>query len=331
VTHLRYAVRTLRRSPWYTATTIGVLGISMALATVVFAIVDGVLVKPLSLPQPSELFLVRADVTNTKGAVTTDRVQAPPVSGIEIDAWREAIPEIPLTAVSTPFRFKRTDGREYWAANVDAQFFDVMGLRPLAGGFVPEDYDWDQRDRGRAIRPLLVSHRYWQQVLGGDPGVIGRTVDRWERDGITWGERIAGVLPRDFVFPVDPEEPQPELVSPMPRRPGLNVDYQVVLRLRQSADLPRVRDRLLVGLRQAAAAAPPASHQRHSPFDTARLVPLAEQLARYEKPAFVLLFSGAALLLLLGCLNVAGLAAVGALIPSMRAARVDPVEALRSE
>jgi len=227
----------------------------MALATVVFAIVDGVLVKPLSLPQPSELFLVRADVTNTKGAVTTDRVQAPPVSGIEIDAWREAIPEIPLTAVSTPFRFKRTDGREYWAANVDAQFFDVMGLRPLAGGFVPEDYDWDQRDRGRAIRPLLVSHRYWQQVLGGDPGVIGRTVDRWERDGITWGERIAGVLPRDFVFPVDPEEPQPELVSPMPRRPGLNVDYQVVLRLRQSADLPRVRDRLLVGLRQAAAAA----------------------------------------------------------------------------
>jgi predicted lysophospholipase L1 biosynthesis ABC-type transport system permease subunit len=47
LTDLRYAVRSLWRAPWYSATVVGVMALGMALATTVFAVVDGVLFKPL--------------------------------------------------------------------------------------------------------------------------------------------------------------------------------------------------------------------------------------------------------------------------------------------
>jgi len=305
VTSLRYAVRTLRRSPWYSATVIFVLGIGIALATVVFAVVDGVLFKPLLYARAQELFLVHAERS------TAPSPSAPPVSFIEIDAWRAALGEILLTATSTPYRFKRTDGREYWAANIDEHFFDVIGERPLLGGFAPEDWDWYQPEEGRAVRPVLVSYRYWQQVLGGDPNAIGRTHEEWRRHNTTWGEHIAGVLPQDFVFPLDSTAPQPEILSPIPRtrRLSLDPDYHVLLRVPPSTDLASVHARVLDGLRQAAVVAPPEGHQRHSPFDGVRLAPAVDELGRHERPAFALVFCGAAVLLMLACLNVAGLTA----------------------
>jgi hypothetical protein len=55
MSELRYALRALRGSPWYSATVVAVMGISMALATVVFAVVDGVLFKPVPYPRANEL------------------------------------------------------------------------------------------------------------------------------------------------------------------------------------------------------------------------------------------------------------------------------------
>ena len=302
---VRYAVRTLRRSPWYTATAIAVLGTGIALATVVFAVVDGVLFKPLPYPRAGELQIVRAERSNTPSAST------PLVSFVEIDAWRAALPELQLTAVSAPHRFRRTDGREYWAADVDERFFDVLGVRPLLGGFAPEDFDYFQAEQGRAIRPLLVSYRFWQSELGGAPDAIGRLHGSWRRDSVQWGERIVGVLPPDFVFPLDSDDPQPEILSPIARRRRgpLNAEYRALLRAPVASDRSRVRERLLDGTRRASLVAPPDGHQRDAPIDGVRLVPAVEELGRRERSAFALTFAAAAVLLLLACVNVAGLTA----------------------
>jgi putative ABC transport system permease protein len=305
----RYAVRTLRRSPSYAVTATAVLGIGIALATVAFAVVDGVLFKPLPYSRPHELYLVRADVTNVPGSITTGRSQPPPVSGIEIDAWAAALPGIAMTAVSSePFAFRRGDGPEYWAAEVDERFFDVLGSRPLLGGFNPEDFDWYRADEGRAVRPVMISYRYWQRTLGGDPNAVGRNLAEWRRPGLTWGERVVGVLPPDFVFPVDADQPQPEILSASRGTRGWEPGYQVLLRLPADTYLASVRDRLMDGARVAAQVTPP-DHQRHAPFDAVRLVPVTDQLGRHERPAFAMVFAGASVLLLLSCLNVAGLAA----------------------
>ena len=300
---LRYSFRTLRRSPWYAATAISLLGIGIALPTVVFAIVDGVLFKPTPYPRPQELYLVRADRT------TAPAVEPPPVSFIEIETWRAAATEARLTAVSSaPYRFKRTDGREYWAADVDEHFFDVVGIRPLLGGFSREDFDWYQPDQGRGVRPVLVSYRYWQSELGGRLETIGVVGDAWRRESILWGQRVVGVLPPDFVFPLDSGKPQPEIVSPIARgfRSSARVEYQALVRA--PAAVAELGVRLAAATRRASLGAPPDGHQRDAPFDTVRLLPLADELGRHERPAFALVFAGSALLLLLACVNVAGLA-----------------------
>ena len=156
---------------------------------------------------------------------------------------------------------------------------------------------------------VLVSYRYWQRELGGDPTVGGRIFDEWERDGVRWAQRIAGVLPPDFVFPVDPDDPQPEMLLPMRRAVGPSErDTFALVRIPPTSDLTSVRERLLAGTRQAALAEP-LHGRRQVPFDTVRLVPVAPQLARQERRGFAMVGSGAAVLLLLACINVAGLAA----------------------
>jgi putative ABC transport system permease protein len=301
----RYALRTLWHSPWYSATVIFVLGIGIALSAVVFAVVDGVLFKPLPYSRIEELRIVQPERSSAPSS------SAALVSFVEIDAWAAAIPGVPLTAMSKPRRFRRSEGHQYWAADVDERFFDVLGIRPLIGGFSPEDFDWYQPDQGRGVRPVLVSYRFWQTELGGAPDAIGRIDGSWKRGAMQWGERIVGVLPLDFVFPLDSDEPQPEILSPIARgfRGPLNTDYRVMLRAPSGTDVVRIRERLLDGTRRAALAAPPRGHQREAPFDGVRLIPAVDELGRLERPAFAITFAGAAVLLLLACVNVAGLTA----------------------
>src|SRR5687768_16389412 len=65
---IRHALRSLRGSPWYAGSTVIVLGAGMALAAVVFAIVDGVLFKPLPYPDADRLFVIDARVTSQPGS-----------------------------------------------------------------------------------------------------------------------------------------------------------------------------------------------------------------------------------------------------------------------
>jgi hypothetical protein len=82
------ALRRLRRSPWYTGGVVGVLALGLALATVTFAVVDGVLFKPLPYTRSQDLFVVRADVS------TAPQADVPLVSAREIDAWTSAGPNL---------------------------------------------------------------------------------------------------------------------------------------------------------------------------------------------------------------------------------------------
>ncbi len=301
---LRYAVRSLRGARLYTITVVSVLGIGVALCTVVFAVVDGVLFRPVPYPRPEELFVVRADRT------TDPRVTQSPVTFGEIDAWRAAVPDAAMTATSNvPYRFKRTNGREYWAADIDEHFFDVVGTRPMVGGFSAEDFDWFKPEQGLGVRPVLVSYRYWRAELGGRREAIGRVEDAWRRQGMQWGERVVGVLPRDFVFPLDSDSPQPEILSPIARgyRTPLRADYRVLLRTPRPVASAGIRERLLEATRHAATAAVPGGHQRDAPFDAIRLQRAVDELGRKERPVFALTFGAAAVLLLLASVNVAGL------------------------
>jgi predicted permease len=308
---LRFAARSLRHAPWYAATVVGVLAAGVALTTTAFAVVDGVLFKPLPYPRAHELYLVRSDLT------TAPSLEPPAVMGWDLAAWADAVPELAVTTVTAAHAFATMAGRDRSSMDVDEHFFDVLGVRPLLGGLASEDFAWPPQSRptgSGSVRPVIISYALWQGAFGGDPNVAGRTVM-----GHYSGYRIRGVLPRDFVFPLDVGDVPPDLLTPVSAREMRERGGgQMIVRVRRAADLPGVRDRLLGATRRRAAMAPPAmnSHERalfgdqwQPRFDDVRLLPIVEHLGARQRPAFALVFAGAAVLLLLACVNVAGLAA----------------------
>jgi putative ABC transport system permease protein len=208
-----HAFRSLRRAPWYAATVIGVIAISIALSTTVFAITDGALFNPLPYTDASRLFAT---------AHSRSRLPEPPrvfadVSPSLLHAWSAAVPDVKLTVLN---RSDEPVGRydRVLAGQVDAVFFDVIGLRPMLGGFAPDDFRAVQ-----TIKPAVVTYKFWQQRFGGDASALGRVMTNETGVGI----RIVGVLPADFVFPL---RESPEILIPFVNvDPSSQIPYVKVL------------------------------------------------------------------------------------------------------
>jgi putative ABC transport system permease protein len=312
---LKYALRALRKSPWYSASAIAVLAVAIGLGTVVFAVVDGLLFKPLPYKHPDELNVLRAETSASPSR------ELSPVAWQEIERWTEAVPEIAWTAVGARATEFPWDGVAYKMAAVDERFFDSLGIRPLHGGFVSADFEWRQPDgpspstQFTTGRPVLISHRLWLRALGGESSAVGRSVVVSERHNQVFAVRIAGVLPADFLYPIDSGDQQPDLLTPITRQIRARTDraYQVILRMPAPANAGGVRTRLAAVTRDLAALRVPGGphDDRARPaFDRVTLDPIERHLANRVRPAFRLTFVAASVLLLAACLNVAALAAV---------------------
>ena len=299
---LRYGWRSLRRSPWFALTLTGVFAVGIGLTTVAFAVADGVLFKPLPFPASGELYLVRADASRAP------RAEPPPVSWRDVRAWTAASPDLALTVLSQENASR---------AAIDERFFEVTGGAPLMGGFSPADFEWrsDAERTGQRITPVLLTYRAWQNEFGSDPTIVGRTIIEVSRETFIAGIRVAGVLPRDFVFPLDVGEAQPEMLLPIPResRASGRREYHVILRAQRSGTA-FISERFRAASRNLPEAAPlrghaPAELMQRIAFDEVRLIPLTEHLAQHERPALALVLAAAGVLLLLACANLAGLVA----------------------
>ena len=301
---LRHGSRALGHAPWYALTTICVLAVGIGLTTVAFAVVDGVLFKPLPFTRASQLYLVRADVS------TAPHTQPPPVSWRDINAWKQASPDLAITVISNSSRG--------WGGSIDEHFFEVTGTQLLFGGFSPADFEWARvaERTGQRITPVLLTYRYWLKEFGGDPGVVNRTIIRTRREKFVSGIRIAGVLSAGFVFPLDLGEAQPDMLSPILRgaRTSSIRDLHVITRVDRPEAAFIAGERLQAASRHLPEAAPPPGHSpgalmQRVPFDEVQLIPLVDHLARHERPAFALVLAASGVLLLLACVNLAGLVA----------------------
>jgi len=302
-----YAWRSLRRAPWYTAFTVTVLAVSLAFATVVHAIGDGVLFKPLPYPNADELYLIKAEVT------TEPTTELRSVSPSDVAAWREALPEVPITAMFTDLSFG--------TRSVDEHFFDVVGLRPLAGGFLPEDFTWitrvSQADR-EFFAPVILTHEEWSSAHGGSMSVVNQQVVTFTREGRRSGILVRGVLPPGFVFPLDMAERPPDMIVPVqtvwvkPDDSGRSL--QAIVRVPPDTMVADVEQRLLAATVRAAGLRPPQGANAHNPtlerpFDRVRLVSLTIHTGSSSRQALRLLAGAAILLLLLASVSITSLAA----------------------
>jgi predicted permease len=292
---LRHAMRSLRRTAWYLVSSVGVLGLSGGLATAAFAIVDGVLFKPLPYPRAAELFIGFGP-----GGYA--------VSTADLDAWRRAAPETQMAMVGEVFDAGAAGAREprlVRAARVDAQFLDVLGQRPQIGGWVADDF----RPGVAPIR-VLISHQMWRRDFGGRLDVVGRALDvagASDRGRLLPRFEVAGVLPRDFLFPSG--RATPDFLLPFAPRLDQYRDRNEggVVLVRTSSMSALLSDRLL-----SAYGAIRTNVDDERTNMRVEVAPLAAVLLQNQRDSLRSGFVASAVLLLLAIINVAGLAVLRA-------------------
>src|SRR5262249_54406690 len=150
------------------------------LTTTVFAVVDGVVFRPLPYVRADRLAMPKG------GFRTLPALNFVQVSGPDVRAWKAAAPEVEFATMSVGDLTPIAEADALRSAEVDASFLHVLGVRPLMGGFVAADFAGAPNP---PIAAALITYATWQARFGGDPSVIGQV--RTDNGG--HGFRVAGV------------------------------------------------------------------------------------------------------------------------------------------
>lgn len=289
---LRQAVRALIRSPGFALTTILVLAAGIGLNATVFALLRGVVLRPLPFPHSDRLVAVHS--SNPVSGWPEFSVSPPDF----LDWSREAKTMSAMVAWNTDYVAATGSGpaEEVPIAAVTAGFLAVTGVAPTLGrSFNPGEFE-----RG-GPRVVLLSYGVWAGRFGRDPHVVG---GRWTLDGESY--EILGVMPSGFTFPID------RIGAWVPFRMPENVARQrgahyleVAGRLADAATLDRARAELVT-----LAARIEKDFPASSTGWTVLVRPLHEEVVRDARPTLLLLMTGVGLLLVLACVNVANLVLV---------------------
>ena len=290
---LRYALRTLRRSPGFAASAILALALGIGANTAVFSVVYAVLLKPLPYEEPERL--VRLYERNPALGIERGGVS----SGTFVD-WRARTHALENIAV-----YSR--GEALWSfddrynvvktAAVSPALFSLLRVRPLLGRtFRPEA----EQDKPRGdIGEIVISYALWQGRLGGAPDIVGRSVRLEGRVPL----QIIGVMPRGFQFPENTDA-WANLTFLRPVGPGQRQSrgHSPIARLAPGASLADARAELSAISSQLEVEQP-----RSNAGWTADLEPLADALVPVNKAALFALVGAVGGVLLIGCANVANL------------------------
>jgi putative ABC transport system permease protein len=286
---VRYSVRMLMKNPGFTAVAMLTLALGIGANTAIFSVVNSVLLRPLPFREPGRLVMVWHN--NTKEGKLDDPVAHPTFLDLRAQSKRleDAAGLTPLWrfAVPTPEGPEQVDG--HW---VSASYFQLLGVQPLKGRAFTAD-----EDRPGGAPAVMVSYRLWQGHFGGDPNILSRTVPLNDS-----AAPIVGVLPPGFRFLDDVD-----LWAPLGQNPFLPRGRIV--------RLVRVVGRLAPGvsLQQAQAEMESIARRLEREYpDTntglgARVVALDEQIVGDIRPALLVLLAGVGFVLLIACVNVAGL------------------------
>ena len=285
---LRFALRTLRRSPSFTIAAIVALGLGTGSAAGVFSLLRGVVLRPLPYAAPEQLVMLW-DVNATKGLmhepispVTFHDYRA--LSSVFQDAaawWR---PEINLADDSgEPIRVN--------AIEVTENLFSVLGVRPTIGQDFPIHPQLYGKDN-----LAMISHRLWQSHFNGDRRIVGKPI---HLNGFDY--TVVGVMPPGFSYPGDTDLWQ-QLRWDLHQHTRAAHFMESVARLRPGVTVEQA-DREMKRLMTRIA----GEFARTNKDWSARVVSLDREVAGVFRPGLFTLLGASALLLLIACINVANL------------------------
>jgi putative ABC transport system permease protein len=297
VQDLRYAVRTLSRSPGFTLAVALTLALGIGANTAVFSAVRGVLLRPLPHRDGDQLVYLRQ---TAEGAGIENALFSVP----EILDYRSSATALTGFAEFSQMTFNMLDHEDpvqVTAGIVTGNYFDVMGLSPVHGRL------FDARDDGEKAAPVLVlSHDYWMSAFGGDPSAVGRTLRV-----NNFASTIVGVLQPAPVYPeatdiyvnmvTSPHHLDATMVHGRTHRMT-----EVFARLSPGTTMTQAQadlDRISVNVYRDN----PEAYEQGAGYRIT-ISPLQDVLTRRARTTLTLLMGTAAFVLIIACASVANLA-----------------------
>jgi putative ABC transport system permease protein len=284
---LRFAARTFRKSPSFTAVAILTLALGIGANTAIFSLVNGILLVSLPYSEPEQL--VSATGTYPRGAFVAMREQ---ILTMDVAAYAEGH-EFNLTGRGEPVRLAGT--------LVSAELFTVLGARPELGRTFVRGEDVPGQDNY-----VILSHALWQQRFGSDPTIVGRSI---ELEGTS--REVVGVMPANFRFP----STKTQVWIPLHNDPRNIYEYwagilagdfmPVIGRLRPGSTLQQARAEVRLFQSHVEALFPwpmPATWNANI-----SVVPLQTGMVADVQSRLLILLAAVSLVLLIACANVANL------------------------
>src|SRR6266853_6896376 len=295
ISDLKYALRTLAKTPGFTIIAVFTLALAIGANTAIFSLINDLFLRGLPFKQPSRV------VHLFGGDKSRDLVDIG-VSAPRYQHFRDGQTVFDGLAAENFFLFTLTglgDPVQVFGGRLTSNYFDLLAVRPILGrNFLP------QEEEGADV--AVVTKNFWQKRLGGDPNVIGGSITL---DGVA--HTIVGVLPN---MPATwfGANPVAEVWTTKPfQLPGFTYE-----RLMRGTSYLRVIGRIKPGItaKQVLPALPSLDQSYRTEYPnkidsvfTTTLRTLPEDVTRNFRAGFITLFAAVSFVLLIACSNVANL------------------------
>ncbi|HLJ44780.1 MAG TPA: ABC transporter permease [Bryobacteraceae bacterium] len=307
---VRYSLRTLRKTPGFTAIAILTLALGIGANTAIFSMVDWLLLRPLPVKDPGQLTYVVVqrtdggwangfsypnfeDIRRETGSVFSHVVGLQPfqMDGLNVDGSTSTI----------------------WTSYVTGNFFEMLGIQPALGRFI-----LPSEGRVAGADPVLVlSYSFWQTRFGGDPGVVGRKA-AINGHPVT----IIGVAPKGFrgvlaILDTQGYLPMGMSIANLEKKDSLAdrgtlMELMIIARLKQGVSLAQAQPALDVVAKQLAHEYPKVDEWRSMRASALGAAPPSASPESPVKFIGAVFLALAGMVLLLACVNVAALLLVRA-------------------
>src|SRR5579863_7364420 len=293
--HVHDATRLLRRSAGFSVVTVLTIALGVGATTAIYSVVDATLLHPPPYTHPEQLVRLEADLTDV--GMSTPEWQDLARTGIFASLAPSGYVDGNLTGSDQPQR------AGFFV--VGPSYFAVLGVKPQMG----RTFDPSDPSRGFNLE-IVISDGFWKRAFASDPGILGRTL-RIDNDAY----HVIGVMPPGFRDPgrsikernIDGWAAAGYAAAPFPDPPLRNVRVL-------STIIGRLTPGLALRTAQRHLDAFVAAEQRQFPDDypaksgwRVRAVPLQESVVGDVRQSLLLLLGAVAVVLVIGCVNIANL------------------------
>jgi predicted permease len=286
---LRYAVRMLFKSPGFAAIAVLTLALGISANTVLFSVVNGVLLNPLPYPHSQQLVAVYG---NTRG------FNQGPAAYLNFLDWQRNTQTLSSMAIYRNQDYNLTgnsEGERLGGFMISAEFFSTLGVKPVLGRtFRSGD------DQIGAAPVVILGGGLWKRKFGSSPAIIGKSLTL---NGTSY--EVVGVIPPSFTFygqDRDAYTPIGQWNDPSFRDRRISVSARVIGRLKLGVTLPQAQADMDLVARNLTAAFPVADKDVGI-----TLVSMKQDIVGNVRPFLLVLLAAVGFLLLIACANVANL------------------------